>query len=92
MVTDSDVTESANSLKVLGKVVGTVDGWDPVDELSHVYYSFRPNDIGMKWLKDWPVAGCFDISINFLTGKVERYDESSNAFSVEVDWSTFNVT
>lgn len=52
---------------VCGRLIGTADGWDGVDELTHVYYEFRPTE-GLN------IPDC-DLGVVYGGGKFEAYDD-----------------
>lgn len=64
-------------LIVLGRKIGTCDGWDSVDELAHVYYDFIPI-IGLS-IPDG------DLRVLYSDGKFETYaDEGDVIFAADI--------
>lgn len=57
-------------LIVMGREIGTIDGWDGSDHLINVYYNFEPAT-GV----DLPSAT--DISIDYTTGIVQQDEEDA---------------
>lgn len=62
------------NVEVLGTVLGTVDGWDPVDELMHTYYNFKSTIPGL------PSADT--IVIDYSGGTLEVFDEEGNGLQI----------
>lgn len=54
------------SVKVLGTEIGTADGWDQADALTHIFYNFIP---AAKWLSFFSTLIDGDLFINYETGE-----------------------
>lgn len=66
-------TSDAMEVKVLGKVIGTASGWDPVEECHVQFYSFH----GAKTLpREMHFVEC--LAIDFTSGIYRCYDADAN--------------
>lgn len=88
--------------KVIGKVIGTGNGWDQSDDWACIIYNICFNELGAKFVRldsirsQIPQDRMIDISINYDTGEVELYidcpdeDAEQAVINVTPDWSVFN--
>lgn len=82
----------ATDLTLLGKVIGTFEAWDEVDESTKVFFPVVLNDIGMNF-----IGGNIEDDPNYDTVTIDTFHgivsvEQDNV-SVEIEkpnWSVFN--
>lgn len=73
--------------RIMGKIIGTITGWDQQDTLAMILYDLCPNEIGRQFVPDF-VEG--DLGINFDHGLAEIYDDDGAVTILRTDWSVFN--
>lgn len=81
---------------VLGKVLGTMTGFDFVDDMCLCFYDFVPGELGKKFLRAQKVEESDSLTVNFENAAVQldhyqETPESEYKFTiVNPDWSVFN--
>mgnify|MGYP001560082733 CR=1 FL=1 len=61
------------NINILGKEIGTTDGWDSIDELFHMYYDVILTSDGMRLFGTEQSYYPGGLSINYETGVYELY-------------------
>lgn len=80
-------------MQVLGKIMGTASGWDQVTDWGIHFYDAQLNDLGKKFVPDWPAGKSCDLFIDFDKGVVEAYviDYTGTVIRLIPDWSVCNA-
>lgn len=71
-------------LKILGRTIGTVDGWDG-DEDCFVYYEFKPNDV----LKNELPEG--DLNFEMTNGYFSYYTYDENGQKLDKRFDVLTI-
>lgn len=80
----------AMKMKLLGKIIGTADGWDEYSDNGIMFGNPVFNEDGRKFIRNL-VRAADSISIDFETGEVSVYFKGeTDDHSVDPDWSVFN--
>lgn len=65
---------------ILGRSVGTLDGWDWIDDNSFVLYNFEPAE-GFDMPK-------YDLTVDFSAGKFSNFSYDDGSLILEKDFLT----
>lgn len=77
-------------VKILGKVIGTCDGWDQGDTWLIIFHGFKPNDLGKKFLMTW-CDDCQQLQLDFERGVVEAILKDDSVKELSPSWRIFEV-
>jgi hypothetical protein len=75
-------------VKVLGKIIGTMSGWDEVDNQAYIFYDFEPNDLGTKFIQDWTTSET-SLVINYVEGTVAGTRDDTDNVNHTPYWRVF---
>lgn len=77
-------------VNILGKVIGTCDGWDQGDTWLIIFHDFVPNDLGKKFLVTWH-DNCQQLQLDFERGVVEAVLKDDTVKEFFPFWRVFEI-
>lgn len=96
-----DADRQSTSLDIMGKTIGTHVGWDDGDFMQLFYYSYTPNELGLKFLNlDKAPKGDWNLALDFSSGTAcllsnddpEEKQSGSDIVIPNPDWSVFCIS
>jgi hypothetical protein len=75
-------------MKVMGQIIGLSSTWDQMDTWSLLICNLQMNDLGRRFVPDFPDGD--DLGIDFERGIVALFDDDGQETILRADWSVFN--